>query len=108
MNIRLPLVTIYPMANKFEFKKTEILVGDVVKVSQKIVEEGKERIGIFQGMIIAVRGRGENKSFVVRRIGAGKIGIEKIFPVASPILTKIEVIKRNHVRRAKLYYLRKR
>lgn len=96
------------VANKFEFQKTEILVGDLVKVSQKIVEEGKERIGVFQGMVIGARGRGENKSFIVRRIGAGKVGIEKIFPVASPILTKIEVLKRNPVRRAKLYYLRKK
>jgi len=62
----------------------------------------------FQGVVIAIRGRGENKTFTVRRIGAAGVGIEKIFPLSSPLLTKIEIKKKGDVRRAKLYYLRKK
>lgn len=97
-----------PMANQAKFGKTTFSVGDVVKVSHKISEEGKERTITFQGMVIRIKGRGEGKTFAVRRIGAGKIGIEMIFPLASPSLAKVEVVKKGKVRRAKLYYLRKR
>lgn len=95
------------MANQGKFAETVFAVGDVVKVSQEILEEGKKRIVPFQGMVIAIKGRGVGKTLLVRRIGAGKIGIERIFPLASPTLSKIEVLKKGKVRRAKLYYLRK-
>lgn len=95
------------MANQAKFDKTTFSVGDVVKVSHRISEEGRQRTASFQGMVISIKGRGEGKTFTVRRIGAGKIGIERIFPLASPMLVKIEVLKKGNVRRAKLYYLRK-
>jgi len=96
------------MANQAKFDKTTFSVGDLVKVSQRILEQGKERTVTFQGMVIRIKGRGEGKTFTVRRIGAGKIGIERIFPLSSPTLSKVEVVKKGKVRRAKLYYLRKR
>lgn len=83
-------------------------IGDIVRVHQKIQEEGKTRVQIFEGMAIAIRGEGENKSFTVRRIGTGRIGIERIFPLFSPLIERIEVKAKGSVRRAKLYYLRKK
>lgn len=81
-------------------------VGDVVRVHQKIEESGKTRVAIFEGMVIAIRGRGENQTFAVRRIGAQKIGIEQIFPLISPTIEKIEMKRHgmSGVRHAKLYY----
>ena len=83
-------------------------VGDTVKVSYKIVEGGKERIQPYEGIVILKKGEGISKTFTVRRLGAGQIGVERIFPVYSPKISSLEVIKRGKVRRAKLYYLRKR
>lgn len=83
-------------------------VGDIVRVHQKIREDEKVRIQIFEGMVIAIKGEGVNKSFTVRRIGAGNIGVERIFPLASPLIEKVEVAKPGAVRRSKLYYLRKK
>lgn len=96
------------MAIKASHQKTVFNVGDKVKVHQKIIEGKKERISIFEGIVIAIRGQGENKSFTVRRIAAGNIGVERIWPLNSPWINKIEVTKKGRVRRAKLYYLRKR
>lgn len=96
------------MANQAKFNETTFAVGDVVKVSQKILEAGKERVVSFQGIVIGIKGRGEGKTFTVRRVGTGKIGIERIFPLASPTLSKVEVVKKGEVRRAKLYYLRRK
>jgi large subunit ribosomal protein L19 len=95
------------MANQAKHGETVFNVGDRVKVHQKIVEGKKERLQIFEGIVIAIRGRGENKSFTVRRIAVGNIGVERIWPLVSPWVQKIEVIRRGKVRRAKLYYLRK-
>ena len=82
-------------------------VGDTVKV-HKIVREGTEsRTQIFSGIILSIRGEKANKMMIVRRIGAGHIGVEQIFPLVSPSISKISVTRRGHVRRAKLYYLRK-
>lgn len=82
--------------------------GDVVKVFRKIIEGGKERIQLFEGMIIAVKG-GQSSSPVitVRKVSNG-YGVELILPVLSPIIEKIEVVKRAKVRRAKLYFVRDR
>lgn len=88
------------MANQAKLGETTFSVGDNIKV---YFGPGNP----FQGTVIAIRGEGENKTFTVRRIGAGRIGIERIFPLSSPLLTKIEVKKEGDVRRAKLYYLRK-
>ena len=79
--------------------------GDTLAVHVKIVEGGKERIQLFQGVCISRGGKGINESFIVRKISNG-VGVERIFPINSPRLDKIEVIRRGKVRRAKLYYLR--
>jgi large subunit ribosomal protein L19 len=83
----------------------EINPGDTVKVHVKIVEGEKERIQIFQGIVLRIRSGGDGGNFTVRRISYG-IGVERIFPFASPRVDKIEVVRRGKVRRAKLYYLR--
>lgn len=81
-------------------------VGDTVKVMYKIKEGDKERLQPFEGIVIGKKGEGESKTFTVRRIGAGNIGIERIFPTYSPNISEVQVVKEGQVRRAKLYYLR--
>ena len=95
------------MANQAKHGETSFNVGDQVKVFLKILEEGKERETVFNGLVIKIKGRGEEKTFTVRRIGAAQIGIERIFPLNSPWIKKVQVEKKGRVRRAKLYYLRK-
>lgn len=80
-------------------------VGDTIKVHQKIKEGNKERVQIFEGVVIGRKGGGISESFCVRKVSDG-ISIEKIFPLNSPTIAKIEVASRGKVRRAKLYYLR--
>jgi len=82
-------------------------VGDLVKVHTKVKEGGKERTQVFQGIVLGVRGRGLNATFTVRRISYGE-GVEKVFPVNSPNVEKVEVERAGKVRRAKLNYLRDR
>jgi large subunit ribosomal protein L19 len=82
-------------------------VGDTVKVHTKVVEGDKERIQVFAGVVIGRRGHGLNETFSVRRISYGE-GVERVFPLHSPRVDKIEVERRGQVRRAKLTYLRKR
>jgi len=82
-------------------------VGDSVKVHTKVVEGDKERIQIFAGVVIGRRGHGLGESFTVRRISYGE-GVERIFPIHSPRVDKVEVERKGNVRRAKLTYLRKR
>ena len=79
--------------------------GDTVKIAVRVVEGEKERIQNFQGVVIARRGSGINETFRVRKISNG-VGVERIFPINSPIIQSLEVVKRGQVRRAKLYYLR--
>lgn len=79
--------------------------GDTVRVHQVIQESGKQRIQIFEGTVIGRRGASRNKSFTVRKISHG-IGVERIYPLHSPLVQKIEVKQRGSVRRGKLYYLR--
>ena len=79
--------------------------GDTVRVSSKVVEGEKERIQVFQGVIIKVKSSGAGSSFTVRRVSYG-IGVERTFPLYSPRVEKVEVMRRGKVRRAKLYYLR--
>jgi len=90
--------------------KTDIAsfnVGDTVKVHCRVVEGGKERIQIFEGLVIARKGSGINAAFTVRKISYGE-GVERVFPVHTPRIAKIEVTNRGKVRRAKLHYLRDR
>ena len=79
-------------------------VGDTVKVSVKVIEGTKERIQAFEGIVIAKRNGGIRETFTVRRISYG-VGVERTFPVHSPKVARIDVVKRGKVRRAKLYYL---
>ena len=87
--------------------KTDFAVGDSVRVHTKVVEGDKERIQIFSGVVIGKRGHGLNKTFTVRRISYGE-GVERVFPLHSPRVDKIEVEREGSVRRAKLTYLRSR
>jgi len=80
-------------------------VGDTVKVHYKIKEGNKERIQVFQGIVIQKRGAGVSKTFTVRKVSSG-IGVERIFPQNSPNIDKLEIIRHGQVRRAKLFYLR--
>lgn len=89
--------------------KVEFHVGDTVKIDYKIVEEGKkERTQPFEGQVIAIRGDKENRTFTVRKIAADQIGVERIFPLNSPWIKNLEVVKKpkEKARRAKLYYTR--
>ena len=83
----------------------EFKPGDTVRVHVRVVEGDKQRIQIFQGVVIARRGGGTRETFTVRKI-SGSVGVERIFPMSSPNVDKIEVVRRGRVRRAKLYYLR--
>ncbi len=112
------------MANRAVWKSdTENVsfhAGDTVRVHYKLIEKEKvsgktkrevheeihERIQVFEGIVIAIRGSAVNTMFTVRRIGAGAVGVERIFPLVSPWIKKLEVKKLGDVRRAKLYYLR--
>lgn len=80
--------------------------GDTVRVHVKIREGDKERIQVFQGVVIAKRKGGINATFTVRKVSYG-VGVERIFPMHSPIIDKVEMVTRGRVRRAKIYYLRK-
>lgn len=86
---------------------TPFNVGDTVKVHCRVIEGGKERVQVFQGIVIARRGSGVNEAFTVRKIAYGE-GVERSFPLHTPRIAKIEVVNRGKVRRAKLHYLRDR
>ena len=79
--------------------------GDAVKVSAKVVEGDRERTQVFQGVVIRVRRGGAGANFTVRRVASG-VGVERTFPLYSPLVEKVEIVRHGKVRRAKLYYLR--
>lgn len=83
----------------------EFRAGDTVKVHVKVAEGDKERIQIFQGVVIARKGSGTRETFTVRKMSSG-IGVERVFPLHTPTIDMLEVIRKGRVRRAKLYYLR--
>ena len=83
------------------------VTGDTIKVSVRIIENGKERIQVFQGVVIARRGSGVSETFIVRKMSAG-VGVERTFPVNSPVISSIQVLKHGKVRRKKIYFLRSR
>ena len=87
-------------SDKFDFKS-----GDTVKVFTKVVEGDSERVQIFDGVVLSRRGTGISASFIVRKISYG-VGVERVFPLHSPRIEKIEVVKTGKVRRSKIYYLR--
>ena len=93
-----------------EQSKKEVPVlrpGETVRVHVKVVEGEKERTQVFEGIVIRIAGKGNRTTFTVRKISYG-IGVERIFPIHSPRIDKVEVVSRGKVRRAKLYYLRER
>jgi len=94
-------------SEQFRKEPAKFNVGDSVKVHTKVVEGDKERIQVFAGVVIGRRGRGLNETFTVRRISYGE-GVERVFPIHSPRVDKVEVERKGEVRRAKLTYLRKR
>ncbi|MBI4067359.1 50S ribosomal protein L19 [Candidatus Gottesmanbacteria bacterium] len=108
------------MANQITIGETTFYVGDTIRVHYKLIEKEKvagkakrevkeeirERIQVFEGIVLGAKGMGDNKSFLVRRLGTDKIGVERIFPVISPWIKKVEIKQKGYPRRAKLYYLR--
>jgi len=108
------------MAISVKHNNKKFSVGDTVQVNYKLIEkekvsgkskrevkeETRERIQVFEGIVIGIKGEGENKMFTVRRIGIANIGIERIFPLFSPWVKAVKVVKHGKVRRAKLYFLR--
>lgn len=101
-------MNIIEILEKEQLKKDvpQFAPGDTVRVHAKIVEGTRERIQVFEGVVIGRQGTGVREMFTVRRISYG-VGVERMFPVHSPRIDKIEVTRRGKVRRAKLYYLRK-
>jgi large subunit ribosomal protein L19 len=89
-------------------KENSFGVGDRVRVVQRIEEDEKKRLQTFEGIVIGIKGKGEVKTFTMRRIGAGQVGIEKIFPLNLPSIERIEVVRQGQkgTRKAKLYYIR--
>ena len=85
----------------------EFRAGDTVKVHVRVVEGGRERIQLFEGVVLARNGSGPRASFTVRKVSFG-VGVERVFPLHAPIIAKIEVARKGDVRRSKLYYLRDR
>ena len=88
-------------------EKPQVRIGDTVRVHVKVKEGSRERIQVFEGTVIAKKHGGIHETFTVRRISYG-VGVEKVFPLYSPVIEKVETVRRGKVRRAKLYYLRDR
>lgn len=86
----------------------EFKTGDTVNVHYRVREGDKERIQKFEGLVISRKGTGANQTFMVRKVSAGNIGVERIFPLYSPFVAKIELKKQGDIKRSKLYYLRDR
>ena len=96
------------MSLKIKHQDTIANIGDTIRVHQEIAEGDSKRIQVFEGIIIAVKNRGQNKTFTVRKIGANNVGVEKIFPLFMPSIKKLEVKRKGKVKRSKLYYLREK
>lgn len=94
------------MANSLTIKEQNIKVGDTVKISYKFKEGDKEKTQLFQGMVISAKGKGDNKTFTVRKVTKDKIGVERIFSIVSPFIEKIDVVKSATARRGKIYFVR--
>ena len=93
-------------ASQLKKDRNHFVPGDTVRVHVKVVEGEKERTQVFEGVVIRKRGEGARASFTVRRISYG-VGVERTFPLHSPRVEKVDVVRRSQVRRSKLYYLRK-
>ena len=84
----------------------EFGAGDTVRVHVRVVEGEKERIQVFEGVILKRKGSGVHETFTVRKIGSGGIGVERVFPLHTPRIAQVEVLRRGKVRRSKIYYMR--
>jgi large subunit ribosomal protein L19 len=105
-NLRMKTAGIQSPVKIADRKAFDIKSGDTIRVWQKIVEKGKTRLQAFEGLVIAVKhGKEAGATFTVRRVASG-VGVEKIFPLYSPMIESIETLKRSKVRRAKLYHIR--
>jgi large subunit ribosomal protein L19 len=94
------------LEKEFDKKKLpEFEPGAMIKVHVRVLEAQKERVQVFEGTVIQIRGTGSGRTFTVRKVSSG-IGVERIFPYHSPAVKKVEIVKRGKVRRAKLFYLR--
>ncbi|MFO0752836.1 MAG: 50S ribosomal protein L19 [Thermodesulfovibrionales bacterium] len=96
---------IHAVEEGFKREVTQFTIGDTIRMYVKVVEGDKERLQPFEGVVIARKGSGIKETFMVRKVSFG-VGVERIFPVHSPSIDKIEVLRRGSVRKAKLYYLR--
>ena len=94
-------------ADYLKKETTALKIGDYVRVQFKVIEGTRERIQTFEGTVIAKRGSGVSETFTVRRVSYG-VGVERVFPVHSPNVEKVELVRKGRVRRSKLYYLRDR
>jgi len=99
------LIKIAQNAFGVENKLPDVKAGDTITVHYKITEGNKERIQNFRGVVIQIKGKGNTKTFTVRKM-SGNIGVERIFPVASPSIHGVDINKRGHVRRKRIFYLR--
>ena len=100
------IATMFGQKNRNNFP--DFKVGDCIEVGQRIREGDKERVQMFEGDVIAIRNHGESSTFTVRRIGAHNVAIERIFPYASPRIASIRFVHHGDVRRAKLFFIRRR
>ncbi len=103
-NVREVVEKLYKKKNKYF---NAVTIGSTVRINSKIKESGKERIQGFEGVVIAKRGSGLNEMITIRKISYGGVGVERTYPVCSPLIESIKIIKKGKAKRAKLYYLSK-
>lgn len=94
------------MANSLTFKETTVHVGDQIKVYYKFKEGEKLKEQIFSGILMAIKGEGNNRMITVRKISKAGIGVERIFPINSPFFNKVVLVRKGRVRKAKIYFIR--
>ncbi len=99
------LIKVAEAAFQSGIEMPQFRAGDTVAVAYKIVEGNKERIQVFKGVVMQIKGEGNNKRFTVRKM-SGNIGVERIFPMNSPFIDSVEVVRHGKVRRSRIYYLR--
>jgi len=96
------------MARYVTIKDTEVTAGDTIKIHYAIQDKDKKKNQIFEGIVLAIKGRGNNKMFTVRKVTRSNIGVERIFPVISPFIEKVEIVKKATSTRANIQYIRDR
>ena len=94
------------MANSITIKDTKVKIGDTIAITYKFKDKDKEKSQIFKGIVISIKGSSVNKMFTVRKMTRSKIGVERIFPIISPFIDKVDVLKSGTVKKAKAYFIR--